>query len=107
MQNRRGRFRKTLEAAVTQQHGGISLVRAAMVAEATLHFSQVALIDWLLRERLKSLTATEIAQMGSRQAFAMGKARTIMAELLDSETKASGLLQQLQEQFEANQGGSQ
>lgn len=103
VENRRGRFRKTLEAAVVEAHGDISLVRAAMVAEATYWAGSIAIIDWLYRQRLKDLKATEIAQMSRQQAFAMGKARSIMTELLASETKANGLLEQLQQQYEAKQ----
>lgn len=103
VENRRGRFRKTLEAAVIETHGTISLVHAAAVAEAVYWAGSIAIIDWLFRQRLNDLKATEIAQMSRQQAFAMGKCRSIMAELLQDEKKASSLLEEIQRRFDAQE----
>lgn len=107
VENRRGRYRKTFENVVLERYGSISLVRAALIAEGTLWASQIALIDWCLRNKLDELTARDLTNMAGRQAYAMRQVKNIVQELLGDESSAKGLLEQLQQQFEASQGGSQ
>jgi len=107
VENRRGRYRKTFEAAVLDKYGSISLVRAAQIAEGTLWASQIALIDWCLRNKLDELSARDLTNMAGRQAYAMRQVKNIVQELLGDERSSKGLLEQLQAQFESQQGKTQ
>lgn len=105
VQNRRGAYRNTFEQAVIEKFGSISLVRAAMIAEGTLWASQIALIDWCMRNKLGELSARDLTAMAGRQAYAMRQIKSIVAELLGDEESSGNLLKRLQADFESKQAG--
>ncbi|PQO37576.1 hypothetical protein DTL21_06425 [Bremerella cremea] len=100
---RRGAFRRMLEAAIIDLRGEIGLLEAAAVSECTYWVSSVAMADWILRHKLNDLSGTELSQIARQQAASMGRCRSVMAELLQDEKKASSLLEEIQRRFDAQE----
>lgn len=93
-------YRRTLERAVVETHGGINLTQAHWVDSAVAHQTHASICQWLMRKRGKTMANKDLILASKTIADAKERRNRCMMQLEIEKTERDRLREELDHMYQ-------